>query len=133
MVALEFASAMTGADSTHGIRFADDPIRRALVAADAREIMAHYADGTVLIEGAGQKAVDSVQAAKLRVSGRLPEGEVILGLTAHPRAEYLIEVSEDLATWFPLRTISMANSGSEFLDSGAKRSSNRFYRIIPQR
>jgi len=65
---------------------------------------------------------------ELQAVGPAPGGMFLLHLSGEPGRDYAIEVSQNLASWTPIRT-NNANDGTfDFIDSSAARMSPRFYR-----
>ncbi|MBI2947183.1 MAG: cadherin-like domain-containing protein [Verrucomicrobia bacterium] len=131
LVELEFKALTSTAFSRSRLQFADDPVRREIVEASARPLDASYFDGTIVIESAAGIAAESLRTPKLQVIGRSPEGDVLLGLKGESSKQYLIETSEDLRTWRPLKSIWVTGGGIEIVDGEARGLPGRYYRVRP--
>ena len=131
LVELEFKSLSSAAGSNSGIQFVDDPVQREVVAASAHALPSSYFDGTIAIGSATGKPAEPREEPKLSVVGRLPEGYVLLRLGGEAEKQYLIETSEDLGTWHPIKSIRMTSGGIEFVDVEALGLPGRFYRVKP--
>jgi len=66
---------------------------------------------------------------RLDTLGRLGNGTFLLRLNGEPSRQYAIEVSEDFASWSPLKTNNAATDGTfDFADTTASNYNKSFYR-----
>ncbi|MBI4659046.1 MAG: cadherin domain-containing protein [Verrucomicrobia bacterium] len=133
LIELEFSSISLTQDSSALIAMVDSPVRRELVSATADELLAGYSDAKITFQDTAMAGSQNPVSKPLTVVDRSASGEMFLLLNGQPGDRYVIESSVDLATWVPLRTVTMTDRQVEVVDPEARRLSGRFYRLVPAR
>ncbi len=132
VVELEFVAFKKGEESNSAIEFVDQPIRRELVDVKANNVDSGYLASTVEIRTSNGQDTEYPPAGTLSVSERMPDGGLFLRLIGEPGRQYVIEASDNLATWESLQTVTFGDGGgreSELADTKARSLPRRFYRV----
>lgn len=87
-------------------------------------------DGRILVLGGGNGLIrlNGGPLLKLARATRLPNGQFQLSIRTAPAATYVIEGSENLTDWQPLRTNRAADCWMDFIDTRSPASPQTFYR-----
>jgi len=104
------------------VEFADHPVVREIVSADANILTADYVGTTVVIPPPPLE-IERIE--------RTPDGTIRLSLNGLPRSEYVIYASSDLTTWLPVATNRVGSDGRwEYSDDPGASNPQRFYRAV---
>ena len=101
------------------------------VSATADRLGASFAGATITLSPATDASLGGALSQGLRVVDRTPQGEFFLRLTGIPGQEFIVEASDDLTTWTPIKTVTLNNETREFVDTEARGIPARFYRHRP--
>jgi hypothetical protein len=112
------------------VQFGDEPVRRELVSVLANDLAAEYAGGTLNLAGDHPGTAVGEPPFKLEVLSWGSAGGVQLRLLGEMGGRYRMEVSEDLASWQSLRTVTLMGNSFEFVESEAGNSRGRYYRAV---
>jgi hypothetical protein len=116
---------------TTRLGFRDEPVRREMVNVLADALAADYTGAEVFISGAGASTAVGEAPFSLEVLPIHAEGGMKLRLAGEIGVRYRIEVSEDLATWRELRTVTLDGNSFDFAGDALKNARQQFYRALP--
>ncbi len=130
LVELGFVAPVGRGSFTTRVQLGDEPVRRELVSVAAAELPVQHASDRMRVMV--HEAMEQVGEPpfKLEVAGWTEAGEMRLRLAGEAGARYRIEVSEDLARWITMETVTLDGHGSEFVETPIGSSRTRFYRAV---